>query len=368
MALLVAGRQGAEKADGTRDPAPYTYNRIEDGQLMHYLDAEALRRHPLGLGRLAAEGHEIRVDGAPLAATVEAVRAHTVQGQPLFSNLAQAQAAFAGPPFPPGMPPPYVGDTVVDVRLLYASPRPVYGYEFRATLDPGLPGQERIANVLLDHRSGGTEIFRAAGLLKKPIAVSSSRIAAAWTFVQEGVRHIWEGTDHVLFVLCLTIGAVGFASLAWRITGFTLGHTATLIAGFLGFAPTGAWFIPTVETAIALSIIYAGTVAVLRKPGAASFAVAAGIGLLHGFGFSFVLHEILRVDSPDLWVSLLSFNLGVEIGQLAIVAVVWPLLLLLDRRLRRLAQPGRTAVALACIAVAALWTGQRVIALVTLAA
>lgn len=56
--------------------------------------------------------------------------------------------------------------------------------------------------------------------------------------------------------------------------------------------------------------------------------ITAAIGLLHGLGFSFVLHEILRVDSPDVWQSLLAFNLGVEIGQVAIVLALWPACLL----------------------------------------
>lgn len=368
MALVVAGLVGPEKADGTREAAPYTYNQVENGQLMHYLDVGALRRDPLGLGRLVASGHELIVEGAPLVPEVQAVRAYPTLNQPLFSDLAQARAALDGAAFPDGLAAPYVGDTVVDVRLFYPRTAPVYGFLLRSTLNPGLPDQEQIANVLLDHRSGGTEVFRAGGLLDQSIEVSNSRLAAAWTFVREGVRHIWTGTDHVLFVLCLTIGAIGFGSLAWRITGFTLGHTVTLIAGFLGLAPTGAWFIPAVETAIALSIIYAGAVAILHKPGAASFFIAAGIGLLHGFGFSFVLREVLRINAPDLWVSLLSFNLGVELGQIAIVAAVWWFLLLVDRYLRRLAQTGRAGIAFACIAVAALWAGQRVMTLVALAA
>lgn len=86
--------------------------------------------------------------------------------------------------------------------------------------------------------------------------------------------------------------------------------------------------------------------------------------MLHGLGFSFVLHEILRIDAPNLWQSLLSFNVGVEIGQLAIVLIAWPSLVLL----RRLSVPAwhytRLGVASACIAVAAFWTYERVVSAV----
>lgn len=56
--------------------------------------------------------------------------------------------------------------------------------------------------------------------------------------LEEGVLHIFGGLDHVLFIVCLVVGAVALGDLIWRVTGFTLGHTVTLIAGFLGFAPS----------------------------------------------------------------------------------------------------------------------------------
>jgi hypothetical protein len=81
-----------------------------------------------------------------------------------------------------------------------------------------------------------------------------------------------------------------------------------------------------VETGIALSIIYAAALAVMshRKKKSAElemFYITMVIGLLHGFGFSFVLHELLKVDSPDIWQSLLAFNVGVEVRQLLIISV-----------------------------------------------
>ncbi len=359
MPLLVANLVGPEQADGTRVPAPYTSNRFEQGELMHYLDQEALRDDPEGLAMLVADGHELFVNDQPLDPVIEAIRVHPATHQPIFSNLEQARAALQGPVYPADAQAAYVGDTVVDVVLFYRTAGPVDDFAFASRLRPGIEGEERFANLLLDHAGGETKIYRAQGMLDTPITVSRSILTAAATFVTEGVRHILDGSDHVLFVLCLTIGAVTLGSLLWRVTGFTIGHTITLIAGFLGYAPDGAWFVPTVEAAIALSIIYAGVVALMKRSGAATFWITTAIGLLHGFGFAFVLQEILKIDSPNLGVSLLSFNLGVELGQIAIVLAVWPLLHLVQRHRPTWARAGRVAIALPCIAVAALWTGER---------
>ena len=233
MALLVANLIGPEQADGTRVPAPYTVNRLEGGQLMHLLDPDALRDDPEGLGQLVADGHELLVGGVPLEPRIEAVRAHPAARQPPFSTLEQARAAMAGPPYEPDAAATYVGDTVVDVALFYPTGEATANYAFFGRLKPGIEGEAEVANLLLDHAGGDTQVYRATGLLETPIEVSRSRLAAALTFVKEGIRHILQGYDHVLFVLCLAIGALTLGNLLWRVTGFTLGHTVTLIAGFL---------------------------------------------------------------------------------------------------------------------------------------
>jgi hypothetical protein len=370
MPYLVADRLGPVGSDGLPAPAPYTTNRMEGDRLVHFLDPEALRADPLGLGRLVADGHRFIVEGEVLAAVVEQVRAYPGTDQPSFASIEDAKASFEGPVYPAHFPTIYVGDTVVDVTLRYRSLSPVYDYAVSSTLDPGLPGQDQTANLLLDHFPRETKVFRAPGLLGQPIEVSRSALAAAVTFVTEGVGHIMGGWDHVLFVICLALGAVRLGSLLWRVTGFTIGHSVTLIAGFLGYVPSGDWFIPAVEMGIALSIIYAALVAVTQRGAAARsealmFAITTAIGLLHGLGFSFVLHEILRVDAPNLWQSLVAFNLGVEVGQVLIILATWPLFRLVARWSERAWRIGRWGVALPCIAVAVLWTGQRALMVMT---
>jgi len=365
MPYLVADRIGPVGADGLPEAAPFTTNRMEDGKPVHFVAPDQLRDDPAGLGRLAADGLNLTIDGKPLAAVVEEVQAYPIGTQPTFATLEEARKAFAsGSVYPDGADPAYVGDVIVDTVLFYPSHESVSSYAISSTLNPGLPGQEDTANLILDYGPGETQVFRARGLLNDPVLITRSMWSAIATFVEEGVRHILLGWDHVLFVLCLALGATTLHSLVWRATGFTLGHSVTLIAGFFGYVPKGAWFIPTVEMGIAISIIYAAVIALFpdrsdQRNEKTMIVITSAIGLLHGLGFSFVLHEILQVNAPNIWQSLLAFNLGVEIGQLMIILAAWPLFHLIRRRGEIAWQVGRWSVAAPCIGIALFWTGQR---------
>ena len=121
----------------------------------------------------------------------------------------------------------------------------------------------------------------------------------------------------------------------------------------------------TWPTIIKTAIIYAAVIAVMPATRFAGserniFIVTCTIGLLHGLGFSFVLHKILQISSPDIWQSLLAFNVGVEIGQLTIILATWPLFRLIQRSSNKAWRLGRLSLATACMAVAAVWTWQRV--------
>ncbi len=364
LAYLLAGLLGPVQDDGLPKPAPFTVNRLEDGAVMHIVDHRALTADPMGLGRIATSDIQVQSDEGDLPLEVVAVRVHPIGTEPGFATRHEAKAAFESEAvFPPDAPETYVGDAVVDVHLRYGG-GPIRSYAMSHSFDPGLPEQEKTANLILDYRGDTIRTFRATGLMGEPVQIMQSSAAAVSTFVVEGIRHILEGPDHVLFVLCMIIGASGLWSLVERVTGFTIGHTVTLILGFFGIAPSGAWFIPTVELAIALSIIYAAWMAVSKDdtaPGGnlRAFAVTSGIGLLHGFGFSFMLHQILKVDAPNVWQSLLAFNVGVEIGQLAIVVLVWPIVVVLRRIPGRVWLLSRGVVAGCASIIAMFWVVER---------
>jgi hypothetical protein len=177
---------------------------------------------------------------------------------------------------------------------------------------------------------------------------------AAANFVKLGFTHILDGTDHLLFLFCLVIPLRRFGALVAVVTAFTVAHSITLFASAYNLAPDALWFPPLIETLIATSIVYMALENIvgaglepqsaqssLRKSffsaGSASsavkrrWAIAFAFGLVHGFGFSFALRQTLQFAGSHLLTSLLSFNIGVELGQVLVLVALIPALDLLFR-------------------------------------
>jgi len=148
-------------------------------------------------------------------------------------------------------------------------------------------------------------------------------------YFELGIRHIWTGIDHLLFVSGLLLLAGNMRGVLLAITGFTVAHSLTLSASVSGLLhPPQA----PVEAAIALSILFLASE--IARPAPDGFArrypllVASSFGLLHGFGFAAALREA-GLPANDVALGLFSFNLGVEIGQIVFIgvalAVFWPI-------------------------------------------
>ena len=149
---------------------------------------------------------------------------------------------------------------------------------------------------------------------------------AALQFVGLGFHHILDGTDHLLFLLCLVIPFRRFLPLIPIVTAFTVAHSITLIVSALGFAPRALWFIPFIETLIAMSIVYMAIENIAAVKLQRRWLITFGFGLVHGFGFSFVLGETMQFAGTHLLTSLLAFNVGVELGQLIVILLMVPVL------------------------------------------
>jgi hydrogenase/urease accessory protein HupE len=215
---------------------------------------------------------------------------------------------------------------------------------------------------LLDGRSWSTIVRPSQAWIDITPNQGRRRLGVAGTYVVHGIRHILFGPDHLLFVLGLLLIVKNRWMLLKTITAFTVAHSITLAIATLGYANA-----PTLplNAAIALSILFLGPEIVKVWRGESSFTirhpwvVAFAFGLLHGFGFASVLTSA-GLPSNELPWALLSFNVGVEIGQVGFVILI----LLLERAFRVLEiRWPRVVEALPGYAVGSLgafWTIQRV--------
>ncbi|MVN88903.1 HupE/UreJ family protein [Deinococcus sp. HMF7620] len=226
----------------------------------------------------------------------------------------------------------------------------------------------------LNLEAGGrasTSVFTPASITAEVTLARPGAWQNFLTFIWLGMTHIWAGLDHVLFLLTLLLPTVlkrqgghwqpvghfreALVSVIKVVTAFTVAHSVTLTLSALGILTFPS---QVVESVIAASVVFAALnnlVPLVQER--ARWAVAFGFGLMHGFGFSSVLSELVE-DRRALVQSLLGFNIGVELGQLALVAVAVPLLFWIRATVfyrRMVFAPASVGVAV----VAAIWLVQR---------
>lgn len=160
------------------------------------------------------------------------------------------------------------------------------------------------------------------------VILDPSFLNAFLTFIKLGFDHILDGIDHLLFLFCLVIPARNFRALIPVVTAFTVAHSITLMSTLFGMTPNVLWFPSLIETLIALSIVYMAAENILGVSLKNRWLVTFGFGLIHGFGFSFLLTESMQFAGNHLFSALLAFNIGVELGQLFVLAIAIPVLYL----------------------------------------
>jgi hypothetical protein len=298
--------------------------------------------------------------------------------RPLAASLLPAGAALDGPALlaatvgaePPSMDGAPCALRAIDVvpsgervelRIEGSCPRP--GGELRWRLpfiEKGPLSFRLLVHVSLD----GIDQERVLEAGDVTLALSGPSQRGFGQFVLMGIEHIgawpseWlgphglklpDGIDHILFLLALLLSGVQLVPVLKTVTGFTIGHSITLSLATLGVVQ-----IPSrlVESAIALSIAYVAAEDLFIKKPRPRWPIAAGFGLVHGFGFARALAE-LHLPRSRLVSALFGFNLGVEIGQEIIVVLIAPLLWLLFKwpLFRRFGVPACAA----CITAAALF-------------
>jgi hydrogenase/urease accessory protein HupE len=244
------------------------------------------------------------------------------------------------------------GQPYLEARLEYPGARRIGEIEIGVRVLADLyPEHRNLAEIDVDGRREQF-VFQHGNVYR-----GGRGVARAWRAARQftllGIEHIFTGYDHILFLFGLLLGGRGLRSLVAIVTSFTVAHSLTLALATLGVVRPPAGL---VEPAIALSIAYVGVENLLVAEVRHRWRITFAFGLVHGLGFASVLRE-MDLPRGALAASLFTFNLGVEVGQVAIVALMWPLLRRLERTPRR-----RLVIRLASAVIAAFglfWFQQR---------
>jgi hydrogenase/urease accessory protein HupE len=293
------------------------------------LTPATLSRVQAPLASVFASRFHVAADGRPLAWRIERVSADASRHSVVFAFSAEAPHDLAR--------------LVVQARLL-----------------PDNAQHETFLNVY----SGGRLLRQALLTAAEPSAElygpgPAGFLAVLATFIRAGIHHIFIGPDHILFLLGLLLMGGGLGRVLRVATAFTAAHSITL-----ALAATGALQVPSriVEPLIALSVVAVGIENLRSRPGAPDrrAAMAFGFGLVHGLGFASVLREVGLTSGALGW-SLAGFNVGVELGQAAIVLAVSPIVALGQRARPRATMRVVAFASLLIIAAGGWWFVQRLV-------
>ena len=292
--------------------AQLTFARRDVIGLVAGLDADhdgALTAAELAQDRDAINGAliaRIKVTGDDVACPGELEEAHLAE-----DDGVALKAIFRCPAAP--------REVHVDVELIADLPM---GHRHLAHFD----GKTGPSDAILSARNRGFAFERTAG--QAPSEPPKASYRGKLSFFPMGIEHILTGYDHLVFLLGLVIVGGRWRSLLMVVTAFTLAHSITLALAALGvWAPSPR----IVEPAIALSIAYVGVENFFVKNAEKRWRITFPFGLIHGFGFAGALQEV-AMPKADVPYALVLFNVGVEAGQLAVLALVLPLIYLLRKR------------------------------------
>jgi hydrogenase/urease accessory protein HupE len=331
-------------------PSPFSYidvrlpgAAVELTVVAHIFDVA----HDLGV-----PDEKLMLDPATLTASRQAIVALLQQRIQVWVDGQQATGpVWSGPQ-------PLEDRQAILLNVRYVLPAPPSRLTLAASLFPYDPVHQTFVNVYERNEVVLQAIFsRDRQQVEFFPGTTQGTLAVVRRFAASGVHHILIGPDHLLFLIGLLLLGGSLRQLVLVVSAFTVAHSMTLsLAVFRILAPPG-WLI---EPAIALSIVYVGADNLTVRGGRDVRAwIAFAFGLIHGFGFASVLREMDLPPRALGW-SLLSFNLGVEAGQLLVVIPVASALALIRAKSARIGRQVAVAGSVVVIAAGAFWFIQRV--------
>jgi hypothetical protein len=327
----------------------------QGGQVRYSLSLEFdLLAATLGLGQDALDAADDAERATVLAASEQRIGAYVGDNLRLFLDGVRCESAVEGTGVQSREGIPYAV-----VTTSYSCPGPASGgytvsYGVFSDAESVVDDHTNIVDYDLDAKTGQF-VFDSG---HRQLSIGQSGVLSSSTrFLTMGIDHIAEGTDHLLFVVALLLGARGLRNVMAIAAAFTVAHTVTLALAAFGWVTMPAQI---VEPLIALSIAYVAADNLLGGEMRHRIPLTFGFGLLHGLGFA----SALTFDSDFSWqmlTSLLTFNLGIEVGQALVILALFPALTWMRRRFAW--SPAAHAVATSVIAVLGLtWFFTRLVA------
>lgn len=340
---------------------PFTH-RVTAAERTEYLLNHSEIKASLGrLKQLISSGYRIKKEGQNQIYRIEAINIFNSDSRNPFSSLDTAQSNFNGD-ITISEDARSLFDAGLDVRLRLADTSlntdeinisSILGDKFNAI--------NRLANIVNLHREDETTSVTTVGILDYSTTRLPTLTSKLINGFNSGFSHILIGTDHILFILLLFFSATGFIRLLSLATAFTLGHSFSLLFGH-NLAISSPAFTPGIELLIALTICVTAILLLCQKAQHIGTTPILIIGVIHGFGFSFVFNELAKEGSQTSVINLLSFNIGIEAGQLFIYSLAF-VLTAMSKKYLTFERPLYVYVSVFTLMVSAYWIVTRSIPL-----
>ena len=216
----------------------------------------------------------------------------------------------------------YYNQGYLDLELHYPIQSQNSEYAVQMLFGKGMANRT-VAFVNYVRPDGATRAFRLLDQTSV-VQLDPTWIQAARVFLSNGFFRFLDNLDHLIFILLLALPYRRVRDLIVPIASFAVAHTLTLVLASFGFVPPGPWFATLIGVVIAFSIVWVAIEDAIGADLKRRWMVAFGFGLAHGFGFAFALRDALQFAGGHPLAALLSFNIGLELGQIIILAIVVP--------------------------------------------
>ena len=341
---------------------PFTL-RVSAADTVEYLiNHNEIRENLAELKTLITAGYSIKKNGQQQLYRVEAINIFNSDSRKPFSSLDTAQSNFNGD-VSISADSRSLFDAGLDIRLRLPDTSLINDeITISSILGDKFNAINRLANIINLYRDDEKTSATTVGILDYSTTRQPSLTARLIDGFNSGFSHIVIGTDHILFILLLFFSASGFIRLLSLATAFTIGHSFSLLFGN-NLAITSPAFTPGIELLIALTICVTAILLLCKKAQHIGTTPILIIGVIHGFGFSFVFNELAREGSQTSISNLLSFNVGIEAGQLFVYGLAFVLTALIRKHLTS-ARPIHVYVSLFTLVVSAYWIVTRSIPLI----